>query len=226
MLNSISFQVKKLSTNNKPDIVSGKKFCCSYTSGNMARIMQFTIFAKKLKMRKIILFSISAFVLSLVLSGQEKKVYDNGYLIKVGDQAPDFTINEAGGKSYRLSDLRGKVVMLQFTASWCSVCRQEMPFIEKEIWIPGRKSGLVVIGIDRDEPLDKVLKFKKDIGVSYPLALDPGADIFGLYALKEAGVTRNVIIDRKGKIIFLTRLFDREEFDLMKKAIFSELAVK
>lgn len=188
--------------------------------------MQFTIFAKKLKMRKIILFSISAFVLSLVLSGQEKKVYDNGYLIKVGDQAPDFTINEAGGKSYRLSDLRGKVVMLQFTASWCSVCRQEMPFIEKEIWIPGRKSGLVVIGIDRDEPLDKVLKFKKDIGVSYPLALDPGADIFGLYALKEAGVTRNVIIDRKGKIIFLTRLFDREEFDLMKKAVFSELAVK
>ena len=192
----------------------------------MARIMQFTIFAKKLKMRKIILFSISAFVLSLVLSGQEKKVYDNGYLIKVGDQAPDFTINEAGGKSYRLSDLRGKVVMLQFTASWCSVCRQEMPFIEKEIWIPGKKTDLVVIGIDRDEPLDKVLKFKKDIGVSYPLALDPGADIFGLYALKEAGVTRNVIIDRKGKIIFLTRLFDREEFDLMKKAIFSELAVK
>ncbi len=116
--------------------------------------------------------------------------------------------------------------MLQFTASWCSVCRQEMPFIEKEIWIPGKKTDLVVIGIDRDEPLDKVLKFKKDMAVSYPLALDPGADIFGLYALKEAGVTRNVIIDRKGKIIFLTRLFDREEFDLMKKAIFSELAAK
>ena len=154
------------------------------------------------------------------------ETYDHGYLIKVGDPAPDFTINEAGGKSYRLSDLRGKVVMLQFTASWCSVCRQEMPFIEKEIWIPGKKTDLVVIGIDRDEPLDKVLKFKKDMAVSYPLALDPGADIFGLYALKEAGVTRNVIIDRKGKIIFLTRLFDREEFDLMKKAIFSELAAK
>ena len=71
-----------------------------------------------------------------------------------------------------------------------------MPFIEKEIWKPGKESGLAVIGIDRDEPLEKVLKFKKDIGVTYPLALDPGADIFGLYALKEAGVTRNVIIDR------------------------------
>lgn len=177
-------------------------------------------------MRRIIIFTISALIMSAALCGQEKKVYDNGYLVKVGDTAPDFVIKEAGGSSYRLSDLRGKVVMLQFTASWCSVCRHEMPFIEKEIWIPGRKSGLAVVGIDRDEPLDKVLKFKKDIGVTYPLALDPGADIFGLYALKEAGVTRNVIIDRSGKIIFLTRLFDRDEFDMMKKAIFSELTGK
>jgi peroxiredoxin len=116
--------------------------------------------------------------------------------------------------------------MLQFTASWCSVCRQEMPFIEKEIWQPGKASRLVVAGIDRDEPADKVLNFQKDIKVTYPLALDPGADIFALFALKEAGVTRNVVIDRNGKIIFLTRLFDREEFDRMKKVIFAELAVK
>jgi peroxiredoxin len=74
-----------------------------------------------------------------------------------------------------------------------------MPFIEKEIWIPGRNSNLAVIGIDRDEPLDKVLKFKKDIGVTYPLALDPGADIFGLYALKESRGDKDVIIDRYGK---------------------------
>lgn len=169
---------------------------------------------------------ICAVILSLSLDGQEKKVYDNGCTVKVGDQSPDFVINEAGGKSYKLSDLRGRVVMLQFTASWCSVCRKEMPFIEKEIWRTGKESGLVVIGIDRDEPLEKVLKFKKDIGITYPLALDPGADIFGLYALKEAGVTRNVIIDRTGKIVFLTRLFDREEFDLMKKVISTQLGSK
>lgn len=167
----------------------------------------------------------------ILLSGsvsmsQDKKAYEEGYIVKVGDMAPDFTVNEAGGKSYRLSDLRGKVVMLQFTASWCSVCRQEMPFIENEIWQQGRVSGLTVLGIDRDEPVDKVLKFQKDIKISYPLALDPDADIFGLYALKEAGVTRNVIVDRSGKIIFLTRLFDRKEFDQMKKVIFNELAAK
>ncbi len=74
--------------------------------------------------------------------------------------------------------------------------------------------------------LDKVLKFREDIAITYPLALDPGADIFGLFAQKEAGVTRNVIIDRSGKIIFLTRLYERKEFEEMKKVIFEELAAK
>jgi len=140
--------------------------------------------------------------------------------------APDFVIREAGGATYKLSDLRGRVVMLQFTASWCSVCRTEMPHIEKDIWLEKKDEGLLVIGIDRDEPVETVLKFQKDMGVTYPLVLDPGAGIFGLFALKEAGVTRNVVINRKGKIIFLTRLFDEKEFGEMKKVIFRELEMK
>ena len=168
----------------------------------------------------------AASLMAMAAFSQGEMVYENGYLVKVGDTAPDFTIREAGGKTYRLSDLRGKVVMLQFTASWCSVCRKEMPFIEEEIWLPGSKKGLALIGVDRDEPLETVLKFQKDMKITYPLSLDPSADIFGLFAQKEAGVTRNVIIDREGKIIFLTRLFEREEFDRMKEVIFSEMAKK
>jgi peroxiredoxin len=171
----------------------------------------------------ILIFSVSCGQTKTREHEIKAKPDDKGYIVKAGDMAPDFVINEAGGDSYRLSDLRGKVVMLQFTASWCSVCRTEMPFIEEEIWKPKQTEGLVVIGIDRDEPPDKVIKFREDMAVTYPLALDPGAEIFGLYAHKEAGVTRNVIIDGSGRIIFLTRLFDREEFDLMKKIIFAEL---
>jgi len=178
-------------------------------------------------MKKILsLITCLVFIAAAPCFSQSKQVYAENYIVKAGDMSPDFTINEAGGRSYRLSSLKGKVVMLQFTASWCSVCRQEMPFIEKEIWQPGKAKGLVVIGIDRDEPVETVLKFRKDINVSYPLALDPAAGIFSLFALKESGVTRNVIIDRQGKIIFLTRLFDRKEFDEMKKVIFSELSAK
>jgi len=151
------------------------------------------------------------------------QVYEHAYLVKVGDMAPDFLIREVDGDEYMLSDLRGDVVMLQFTASWCSVCRKEMPHIEKEIWQEMKDRGLKVIGIDRDEPPETVRKFKKDMEISYPLALDPGAEIFGLYAEKSAGVTRNVIIDSEGKIIFLTRLFRMDEFNDMKEAISREL---
>jgi peroxiredoxin len=177
-------------------------------------------------MKRNLLFLTALIFISIISFGQEKKVSDEGYIVKVGDTAPDFTVHEAGGKTYKLSDLKGKVVMLQFTASWCSVCRTEMPLIEKEIWLEKKDAGLIVIGIDRDEPEDKVMGFKKDIKVTYPLALDPGADIFGLYAQKGAGVTRNVIIDRNGKIIFLTRLYKEDEFRSMKQRIFSELASK
>ncbi|HUW92218.1 MAG TPA: TlpA disulfide reductase family protein [Bacteroidales bacterium] len=174
-----------------------------------------------MKIKSLLLVAVA--IISMSCNAQEKKVFENQYLVRTGDTAPDFTIVEAGGKTYKLSDLRGKVVMLQFTASWCSVCRKEMPFIESEIWLTGKNEGLVIVGIDRDEPVGTVLKFKKDIAVTYPLALDPGAAIFSLFAKKEAGVTRNVIIDRNGKIIFLTRLFEREEFDKMKELIFAEL---
>lgn len=177
-------------------------------------------------MKRILLTLLVVFPAMLVAVSQNQKVNNDGYIIKTGDIAPDFTINEAGGKTYKLSDLRGKVVMLQFTASWCSVCRTEMPFIEKDIWKEKKAAGLIVIGIDRDEPEDKVIQFKKDIKITYPLALDPGAGIFGLFARKEAGVTRNVIIDRNGKIIFLTRLYKEDEFNQMKKIIFAELSSK
>lgn len=174
-------------------------------------------------MRKLIFAILSLMLTTLSMCGQERPVYEHGYYVRVGDMAPDFEIVTEDGEEYMLSDLRGSVVMLQFTASWCSVCRKEMPFIESEIWKPWGAMGLKVIGIDRDEPLATVQKFKKDIGISYPLALDPGADIFGLFANKQDGVTRNVIIDREGRIIFLTRLFEMEEFNQMKEIILKEL---
>ena len=136
-----------------------------------------------------------------------------GYIVRIGEIAPDFTITLTDGKQVTLSSLRGKVVMLQFTASWCGVCRKEMPFIEKDIWLKHKDNAdFALIGIDRDEPLEKVLAFAKSTGVTYPLGLDPGADIFAKYALRDAGITRNVLIDREGKIVKLTRLYNDEEF--------------
>ena len=150
---------------------------------------------------------------SVVVKTDSVAADSTGYIVKVGEPAPDFTITLTDGKQMKLSELRGKVVMLQFTASWCGVCRKEMPFIEKDIWLKHKNNPeFALIGIDRDEPLDKVIAFGKSVGVTYPLGLDPGADIFAKYALRESGITRNVLIAREGKIVKLTRLYNEEEF--------------
>jgi peroxiredoxin len=144
---------------------------------------------------------------------------DRGYLVKVGDQAPDdFKLVLQNGKTTSLKELRGKIVVLQFTASWCSVCREEMPHLEN-FYKEYQNKNVVLIGVDRDEPLATVQKFHKDMKISYPLALDPKADIFARFALKKSGVTRNVVIDPTGKIAYLTRLYDEKEFADMVKAI-------
>ena len=141
---------------------------------------------------------------------------DRQYIVKVGDTAPDFEMQLPDGEKVKLSSQRGKIVMLQFTASWCSVCRKEMPFIEKNIWQKHKNNPkFTLYGVDRDEPAKIVKKFVAQTAVTYPIGLDPNADIFGLYALKQAGITRNVIIDENGKIVKLTRLYDENEFSEM-----------
>lgn len=148
-----------------------------------------------------------------------------GYIVKVGDVAPDFEMQLTDGTKQKLSDLRGKVVMLQFTASWCGVCRKEMPFIEKDIWLKHKENpNFALIGIDRDEPLETVIEFGKKTGITYPMALDPGADIFAKYADRQAGITRNVLIDKDGQIVMLTRLYNEEEFAALCKKIDEMLA--
>ena len=145
---------------------------------------------------------------------------ERGYIVRVGDMAPDFAFTTTTGETHKLSDFRGRVVMLQFTASWCSVCRKEMPFIESDIWQKHKdNTNFALFGIDRDEPLETVVAFGKQTGITYPLALDPGADIFALFAQRQAGITRNVIVDREGRIVMLTRLYDEAEFAAMCRLI-------
>ena len=148
---------------------------------------------------------------------------ERGYIVRIGDPCPDFKLEFSDSSYTSVNELQGKVIMLQFTASWCSVCTNELPHIENEVWGVYKDLELVVIGIDRDEPVQTVRQFAKETQISYPLALDPGANIFGLFANKESGVTRNIIINPKGEIVFLTRLFDPEEFKKMIQVIHSEL---
>ncbi|MDL2256003.1 TlpA family protein disulfide reductase [Parabacteroides sp. OttesenSCG-928-K15] len=145
---------------------------------------------------------------------------ERGYIVSLGDQAPGFAIEYLDGKVVQLSELKGKLVMIQFTASWCGVCRKEMPHIEKEIWQKHKDNpNFALIGIDLKEDKETTAKFAEDMKVTYPLTLDTDGSRFALFTGPKAGVTRNIIIDKEGKIVMLTRLFDEEEFNGMVKFI-------
>ena len=179
---------------------------------------------KQLLMALLMLFTITASAQKSENSKSVKTPDENGYIVFEGDECPDFKIKMTDGREIQLSSLKGKVVMLQFTASWCGVCRKEMPFIESDIWQKHKDNpDFMLIAIDRDEPLETVLKFAETTKITYPIGLDPGADIFAKFADRDAGITRNVLIDREGKIIKRTRLFNQEEFASLVKAIDNEL---
>jgi peroxiredoxin len=174
----------------------------------------------KISLLGLFMLCIIAFGTTAQKKGVQEVPAEYGYLVKIGQQLPDFEMTLTDGKVVKTADLKGKVVMLQFTASWCSVCRKEMPHIENEIWKKHKNNpDFALIGIDMDEPLDKVIAFGKTMEITYPLALDPGAKIFYTFAAEKAGVTRNVIVDKTGKIVFMTRLYKVEEFNEMKKVI-------
>ena len=151
-------------------------------------------------------------------------VYEHDYLVKVGDMAPDFSLPMTDGSTFSLSEQRGKVVMLQFTASWCGVCRREMPHIEREIWQRHKDNPqFILVGVDRKETKEVVDAYTQKVGTTYPMALDTAANAFASYALRQSGITRNVLIDRDGKIVKLTRLYNEAEFSGLVLAIDSLL---
>ena len=174
-----------------------------------------------------VLFFLLFIVCGIVVAQNDENVivYENEYIVKVGDVAPDFTLELTDGTSFTLSEHRGKVVMLQFTAGWCGVCRKEMPFIERDIWQRHKNnSDFVLVGIDREETKEQIDAFIKKVGTTYPIAMDTNADVFASYALRNSGITRNVLIDKDGGIVMLTRLFNEDEFKSLVERIDAMLA--
>ena len=169
---------------------------------------------------------VSAKPMSAIDSGYPYEPDSLGYIVRVGQKAPDFTLTRLDDKTFTLSKNRGKVVLLQFTASWCGVCRTAMKeALEPKLWKKlKRHPSFVMLGIDCDEPVESVGKFVRETGITYPMALDTNAEAFEKYAEKGSGVTRNVLIGKNGRIVKLTRLYDETEFDALVRAIRAELA--
>ena len=166
-------------------------------------------------------YAIVVLVPSLLADRQRHDRVDAVSFVHVGDSAPSFMLSDTNGAEFVLDDLRGKVILVNFFATWCGPCLQELPHVQK-LWDDNRENGdfaLIVIG--REETNESVTAFQSKHGYSFPMASDPERSVYSLYA-KEL-IPRTYLVSRDGKICFASAGFYEEDMARLQKELAKQL---
>lgn len=172
----------------------------------------------------VVVIAVMLFVGSNVAKKRQSEAARTGSLVAgqfIGKSAPDFTLKTLDGKDLKLSDLRGKAVVLNFWATWCPPCKVELPWfvdLQKQYG----SQGLQIVGISEDEGgKEKVEQFVKEMGVNYTVAVDD-SNVSEKYGDVE-DLPTTFYIDRSGKIVqFAMGLVDRSEIEQNMKSALSQ----
>jgi peroxiredoxin len=136
-------------------------------------------------------------IMALVYTVTELVLNDHSIAVPViGERSPDFELSNLAGERVRLSDQRGKPVILNFWATWCSPCVVEMPNIQK--YYERYPGDFSVLAVNADEPELTVKRFVEDMGLSFDILLDPGGDVQSLYQIR--GYPTSYFVDGEGVI--------------------------
>lgn len=138
---------------------------------------------------------------------------DSTTLVKVGDPAPDFSVALFDGSHLTLSELRGKVVLLNFWATWCPPCRKELKRVQHDVIDRFAGRDFVFLPVSRGEERSAVETFRRKTGYTFAMGLDPDQQVYDLYA--ENYIPRNFLIDRDGRIVALSVGYEEQEFDAL-----------
>lgn len=135
-------------------------------------------------------------------------------IVKIGDKAPDFSVEMLDDKIFNLSEMKGKVVLLNFWATWCGPCMKEFKEIPDKIL--KRFEGnpdFIFIPVSRGETHETVRKKMnqlKESGIDFPVGLDPDKAVYELYA--KSYIPRNYLMDKEGKVVLTSIGFEEKEF--------------
>ena len=157
-------------------------------------------------------------VLVLLVAGITAFGQDEFTIVKTGSPAPDFSFEAKPGQTKKLSDLKGKVVLINFFATWCGPCRQELPVLQKNIfekYQSNKNFELLIFG--REHNWKTVDSFK--VATNYKMNFYPDADrkIFAAYASQN--IPRNFLIDKNGKIVYSSIGYSEEEFKKLEAEV-------
>jgi len=166
-------------------------------------------------MNRFLAFIAIVMFMKLDVQAQEWKV-------SVGEQAPSFTVENKQGVKITTADLKGKVVLLNFFATWCPPCREELPRLQKELWETlGGQEDFTILVLAREEGWNKLDPFMENNKYTFPVFPDLNRKVFGLFA--EQSIPRNVVLNKEGKIIYQSIGYSPEEFSELVKLIKKEL---
>ncbi len=165
---------------------------------------------KEKVMKRVFVFVVSLLVLGSLarVNAQEKET-----LVKVGDDVPEFVVEMFDGQKINIKDLKGKIVLINFWATWCPPCQEELKRVQKEIIDRFKGKDFVFLAISREESKEQVKKFRERNGYTFPMGLDPERKIYSKFAT--ATIPRNFIIDKKGKIVEIEVGYTKEAFAKM-----------
>ena len=152
---------------------------------------------------------------------QDRPTPEQATLVKDGMVAPDFELTMFDGSVVKLADLKGKVVLLNFWATWCPPCRKELSRVEKAIIEKFKGKPFVFLPVSRGEKKEVVAAFREEMGYTFPMGLDTDNSIYKKYA--ETYIPRNFLIGKDGKVVKASVGYDEAEFaeliELIKKEI-------
>ena len=167
-------------------------------------------------MKKIFIL-ISIFIFCITLSAQDK---DD--VVKKGDKMPEFQLTSAVNGNVDSKDLKGKVVLINIFATWCTPCQLELAEIKNQLW-PKYKdnSNFVMLTVGREHSDEELTKYNEKKGFTFPLFPDPARDFTSKFALKS--IPRSYLVDKTGKIIYASIGFQKKEFENLMNLIEAEL---
>ena len=152
---------------------------------------------------------------------QERPTPEAATIIKDGMVAPDFELTMFDGSKVKLADQKGKVVLLNFWATWCPPCRKELTRVEKDIIEKFKGEPFVFLPVSRGEKKETVAAFREKMGYTFPMGLDSDNSIYKKYA--ETYIPRNFLIDKNGKVVKASVGYDEAEFAELIKLIEKEI---